>query len=659
MKANFTPSQKEYKNITPFKLFVIEQFPFIEANFDAITEWRLLQEIGGKLNEIINNMDNVTDNTINLYNSYVALENYVNDYFDNLDVQDEINNKLNDMALDGTLQEIITSYIETNALLIFNNVNEMKQANNLINGSKCKTLGYYSINDGGGATYLIRNITNNDIVNNGSIIALNNENLIAELIETNINVKQFGAKGDGVTDDTNAIQNTLNYRKHVFVPKGTFCVTQLNINQYQYLYGSGNKNSIIKSTLDNTNNDVISTIIPATSDRVTIKDLRFIGGIDNASTGVANVQDVNNTFENIVVENGYGFKIHHRGSNLNNCRCGSTKYGFYITGTDNNLDNCISSVTDSHGFAITNANNSLSSCKAFIAGNKQYGVGIIVAGAFCRLSNCEAQQNRFENYLLQNAFGLITENCLSDGAFWGKSDITEYNNPNFNINVKTNAILLHNLVSCVINITNINGSTFNNSVSSTQEVLGIPYPATIHKCNINLTSYNRNNYNTVINKSNLFKYVSNNSIICNGINYNSFINDCNDIVSEIAVSYNENVSEQKTFFTKKLSNDTKHIAINFENVPDKSNFATLFWDVMIVTTKDGATNYKNIPNQPVNQDNNAYYDIQSVLNTINYDEIVSIAFRLIGKNKTDLDAFTFTLKNVSIKSTKSEIPNSI
>lgn len=234
MKANFTPSQKDYKNITPFKLFVIEQFPFIEANFDAITEWQLLQEIGGKLNEIIKNMYNVTDNTKSLYNSYIALENYVNDYFDNLDVQDEINNKLNEMAQDGTLQEIITSYIETNALLIFNNVNEMKQADNLINGSKCKTLGYYSVNDGGCATYLIRNITNNDVVDNGTLIPLNNENLVAELIVENntINIKQLGArpqdKQNNKYDITQYLQVYMNFldkitnRVRLYIPSGVW-----------------------------------------------------------------------------------------------------------------------------------------------------------------------------------------------------------------------------------------------------------------------------------------------------------------------------------------------------------------------------------------------------------------------------------------------------
>lgn len=41
---------------------------------------------------------------------YIELKNYVDNYFKNLDVQDEINNKLDEMALDGTLANIIEDY---------------------------------------------------------------------------------------------------------------------------------------------------------------------------------------------------------------------------------------------------------------------------------------------------------------------------------------------------------------------------------------------------------------------------------------------------------------------------------------------------------------------------------------------------------------------
>ena len=47
-----------------------------------------------------------------LQNLYELLRTYVNDYFDNLDVQEEINNKLDKMMEDGSLNIIIRSYVD-------------------------------------------------------------------------------------------------------------------------------------------------------------------------------------------------------------------------------------------------------------------------------------------------------------------------------------------------------------------------------------------------------------------------------------------------------------------------------------------------------------------------------------------------------------------
>ena len=43
---------------------------------------------------------------------YLVLKNYVDQYFENLDVQDEINNKLDEMAKDGTLTNLIKNYVD-------------------------------------------------------------------------------------------------------------------------------------------------------------------------------------------------------------------------------------------------------------------------------------------------------------------------------------------------------------------------------------------------------------------------------------------------------------------------------------------------------------------------------------------------------------------
>lgn len=56
-----------------------------------------------------------------------------------------------------------------------------------------------------------------------------------------IDVKYFGAKGDGVTDDTVAIQNALNTKQHVYVPEGNYIISLPLVFQAagQQMFGAG------------------------------------------------------------------------------------------------------------------------------------------------------------------------------------------------------------------------------------------------------------------------------------------------------------------------------------------------------------------------------------------------------------------------------------
>ena len=199
-----------YKKLSPFKWFVLENFPFLEADFDALTEWQLFCKLRKEINKIIESQNIVGKQE--LTNAFNNLQNYVNDYFENLDVQTEINNKLNEMAESGELQQIIGEFLKLNSLITFDTVEDMKASANLINGSYAKTLGFNTKNDSGSSLYKIRTITNTDIVDNMSIIALNQNDLIAEFIKSDIICpEQFGAKGDGVTDDSNILSKTFDF----------------------------------------------------------------------------------------------------------------------------------------------------------------------------------------------------------------------------------------------------------------------------------------------------------------------------------------------------------------------------------------------------------------------------------------------------------------
>lgn len=176
-----------------FRNWVLQNFPFLEDDFDALTDYELfckMLEYMKKSLEKINDFQNEI-------NGFEIKLNEFQHYFDNLDVTEEVNAKLDEMADDGTLTELIAEYLQLTTTYTYNNVSEMKSSENLVNGCFARTSGYHTYNDGGGAFYKIRTITSEDDIDEMFIIALNNINLVAELIiYDKINVLQLGAYRD-------------------------------------------------------------------------------------------------------------------------------------------------------------------------------------------------------------------------------------------------------------------------------------------------------------------------------------------------------------------------------------------------------------------------------------------------------------------------------
>lgn len=73
--------------------------------------------------------------------------------------------------------------------------------------------------------------------------------LVEDKLRDVVSVKDFGATGDGTTDDRNAFQEALNTGKSVYVPQGTYAVgSTISLTaDGQCLYGDGNL-SVIKTT---------------------------------------------------------------------------------------------------------------------------------------------------------------------------------------------------------------------------------------------------------------------------------------------------------------------------------------------------------------------------------------------------------------------------
>ena len=166
-------------------------------------------------NEIVPALNNNAEALKECEEKIVELQNYVDNYFENLDVQQEINNKLDEMAENGELENIIASYLQVSSILAYNSINDLKSATNLTNGCFVETYGFYSLNDGGKCKYKIREIVNTDVVNDVTIIGLTNyPTLVAEIIPDNkLYCKQFGFIEDEEEDVPNDINLSilLNY----------------------------------------------------------------------------------------------------------------------------------------------------------------------------------------------------------------------------------------------------------------------------------------------------------------------------------------------------------------------------------------------------------------------------------------------------------------
>lgn len=202
---------KTNKFISPFISCVVQNFPFIEESFDGLTQYQLLCKIVEKLNAVITQTNTQTENIEKLEEAFTTLKNYVDNYFNNLDVQTEINNKLDEMATSGELEEIIASYLNTQAVRGFSTLNDLKNATGLIAGAICQTSGKTTYKDGLGSLYRIRNITNEDTIDNDNLVAIVNDvSLVAEKITNNIsNSKTTGTTSTYSCDYINSLDENF------------------------------------------------------------------------------------------------------------------------------------------------------------------------------------------------------------------------------------------------------------------------------------------------------------------------------------------------------------------------------------------------------------------------------------------------------------------
>lgn len=408
-----------------FKHFCVTIGNLPSSYVDSMSYYELLMWFCKFLNETV----------IPAINDNAEAVKEIQKWIENLDLQDEVNNKLDEMAASGELTELISAYLNLKAQLCFDTVADLKGSTNIVDGSYAKTLGYYSKNDGGSSLYKIRTITNDDVLDESFIINLDKDDLIAELIILDeINVNMLGAKADENFDNTEKVNISIDKLGYAKFLSGTYLLN-LNIVEDKELEIYGVSNTILKSYTSNSN--VINILNNSITKYKRIHNLRFeLSGnenavkvalpsfVDNYYPNAVDIHDldifVNNNFTGNCIDLEYIREI-----NVNNIYCKRDRISDVSrTGTAINLISCMNvNITNgSAGFfdkavSITNGTMSSEGIKVdnFEMFFNNYGVysqsNSAKAVLDVRIVNCMIDQVQVSGVTLDGVTSSSISNC--------------------------------------------------------------------------------------------------------------------------------------------------------------------------------------------------------------------------------------------------------
>lgn len=188
--------------LPPFKKFCMTIGELPTSYLESMTYYESLVWLCNYLGKtVIPALNANGEAVIELQEKYIELKEYVDNYFDDLNIQKEINNKLDDMAESGELVSIIGAFLDSNAIIGFDTKSALKGAENLVDGSIAKTLGDTTYNDGKGKFYKIRELEEGDVIDDDQLVELTNlSTLVAE--------KMPDYRMNQVESDIDTINNT-------------------------------------------------------------------------------------------------------------------------------------------------------------------------------------------------------------------------------------------------------------------------------------------------------------------------------------------------------------------------------------------------------------------------------------------------------------------
>ena len=288
--ADFSPTVPDFP--------VIGQYQPIYGKFDLTTyiqgasDYEIMAFLVQCYNETLKGYSDVTQLSKDTVTAYNQLQTWVNTWFDELDVQQEINNALQSMYEAGTLASAIAqSNAITPAVTQYLNSAEGTQNLSDVTAQKIEAMS----DDGS----LEQVVAQTGQVAPATKEFLNTSEGIKQITPTiNASVRQwlgdhpevtttvqdksltinkmvvgtlgyvtpemFGAKGDGISDDTDSFNNAINFakgKKIAIILTGEYKLTELNIDNYVTIQGNASKIICNKVTISKPITDDNHTII--------------------------------------------------------------------------------------------------------------------------------------------------------------------------------------------------------------------------------------------------------------------------------------------------------------------------------------------------------------------------------------------------------------
>jgi hypothetical protein len=220
-----------------------------------------------------------------------------------------------------------------------------------------RVTGYYAAGDGGGGAYYYDSTDTTTADNGGTVIVAADGGRWKLEYESWVNARQFGAKGDGVADDTAALQAAIAYVSNTYnrivstspwggtcrllIPAGYYKLTDsIIVNSKVAVEGEGQSEYSSGTRLLQTvaNKDVF-TLTPTTgSFSFSVENIVFINNV--AGTG------------NLITVNNNGVKQVNSQRYIGCTFANPQNQSLLLTGDDIVVENCLFDVSGYSGFAV-------------------------------------------------------------------------------------------------------------------------------------------------------------------------------------------------------------------------------------------------------------------------------------------------------------------